>query len=181
MNSNLGPCNAPRWMPQDLTNDKSTLVHVMAWCHQATSYYPSQCWHRSMLPYNITRLQWVNVHHFRMLLSGTASLSPCTSLRAGKLVSGLCARLSVACEKWWEFPLVTSAIYIYIYIYMNCSLSRMHWNGRYPQSMFRQANNTIHKISRMKAMSHIPLTVLHIWPAGWDCGAVYIEPGVALS
>ena len=36
--------NALRWMPQDLTDDKSTLVQVMAWCHQATSHYLSQCW-----------------------------------------------------------------------------------------------------------------------------------------
>ena len=28
---------ALRWMPQDLTDDKSTLVQVMAWCHQATA------------------------------------------------------------------------------------------------------------------------------------------------
>ena len=31
----------------------------MAWCHQATSYYLSQCWPRSMLLYGITRPQWV--------------------------------------------------------------------------------------------------------------------------
>ena len=30
---------APRWMPLDLTDDKSTLVQVMAWCRQATSHY----------------------------------------------------------------------------------------------------------------------------------------------
>ena len=41
--------NVIRWMPQDLTDDKSTLVQVMAWCRQATSYYLSQCWPRSML------------------------------------------------------------------------------------------------------------------------------------
>ena len=38
------------WMLQDLTYDKSTLVQVMAWCHQATSHYLSQCWPRSMSP-----------------------------------------------------------------------------------------------------------------------------------
>ena len=32
--------NALWWMPQDLT-DMSTLVQVMAWCHQATSHYLS--------------------------------------------------------------------------------------------------------------------------------------------
>ena len=49
-----------RWMPQDLTDDKSTLVQVMAWCCQATSHYLSQCWPRSMLPLGVTRPQSVN-------------------------------------------------------------------------------------------------------------------------
>ena len=53
--------NAPRWMPWDFTDDKSTLVQVMAWCHQATSHYPSQCWPSPMLPYGATRPQWVNM------------------------------------------------------------------------------------------------------------------------
>ena len=50
---------ALRWMPLDLTDDKSTLVQVMAWCHQAPSHYLSQCWPRSMSPNGITRPQWV--------------------------------------------------------------------------------------------------------------------------
>ena len=50
---------ALRWMPLHLT-DKSTLVQVMAWCHQATSHYLSQCWPRSLSPYDVTRPQWVN-------------------------------------------------------------------------------------------------------------------------
>ena len=37
-----------------------TLVQVMAWCHQATSHYLSQCWPRSLSPYGVTRPQWVN-------------------------------------------------------------------------------------------------------------------------
>ena len=41
---------ALRRMPQGFTDDKSTLVQVMAWCHQATSHYLSQCWPRSMSP-----------------------------------------------------------------------------------------------------------------------------------
>ena len=32
----------------------------MAWCHQATSHYLSQCWPRSLSPYGVTRPQWVN-------------------------------------------------------------------------------------------------------------------------
>ena len=52
---------ALKWMPLDLTDDKSTLVQVMAWCRQATSHYLSQCWPRSLSPYGVTRPQWVNI------------------------------------------------------------------------------------------------------------------------
>ena len=50
---------AVRRMSLDLTDDKSTLVQVMAWCRQATSHYLSQCWPRSLSPYDVTRPQRV--------------------------------------------------------------------------------------------------------------------------
>ena len=40
--------NALEWMPWDLTDDKSILVQVMAWCHQASSHYLDQCWPSSV-------------------------------------------------------------------------------------------------------------------------------------
>ena len=46
---------ALRWTSLDLSDDKSTLVEVMAWCRQATSHYLSQCWPSSMSPYGVTR------------------------------------------------------------------------------------------------------------------------------
>ena len=46
-------------MSLDLTDDKSTLVQVMAWCRQATSHYLSQCWPHSLSPYGGIRPQWV--------------------------------------------------------------------------------------------------------------------------
>ena len=49
-----------RWMSMDLTDDKSILVQVMAWCRQTTSHYRTQCWPRSMPPYSVIRPQWVN-------------------------------------------------------------------------------------------------------------------------
>ena len=52
-----------RWMPLYLTDDKSTLVQVMAWCRQATSHYLSQCWPRFMSPCCVTRPQWVNAYN----------------------------------------------------------------------------------------------------------------------
>ena len=48
-----------RWMPQNIINEKSTLVQVMAWGHQATSHYLSQWWPSSTSPSGITRSQWV--------------------------------------------------------------------------------------------------------------------------
>ena len=47
------------WMSLDFSDDQSKLVQVMAWCHQATSHYLSQCWPRPLLPYGVTRPQWV--------------------------------------------------------------------------------------------------------------------------
>ena len=52
--------NVLRWMPQHLTDDKSTLVQVMAWCRQAPSHYLNQCWPRSPTPYGVTRPHWLN-------------------------------------------------------------------------------------------------------------------------
>ena len=48
------------WIPQNTFDDKSTLVQVMAWCRQPTSYYLSQCDPRPMSPYGTTRPLWVN-------------------------------------------------------------------------------------------------------------------------
>ena len=61
-------CNTFRLMPRDLTDDRSTLVQVMAWCRKATSHYLSQCWPTSMSPYDITRPQWVK-WWYRILVS----------------------------------------------------------------------------------------------------------------
>ena len=49
------------WISLYFTDNQSRLVQVMAWCCQATSHYLSQCWPRSMMPYGVTRPQWVNL------------------------------------------------------------------------------------------------------------------------
>ena len=57
-----GSCEiALRWTSVDLLGDRSTLVQVMAWCHQATNHYLSQCWPISMSPYSVSRPQWVKI------------------------------------------------------------------------------------------------------------------------
>ena len=52
--------NALSWVLQYLTDQKSTLVEVMAWHHQASSHYLNQCGRRSLMWYGIIRPQWVN-------------------------------------------------------------------------------------------------------------------------
>ena len=46
-------------MSLDFTDDQSILIQVMAGCRQATSHYLRQCWPRSLLPYGVTKPQWV--------------------------------------------------------------------------------------------------------------------------
>ena len=46
-------------MSQNVTDNKSTLVQVKVWCHQASSHYLSQHWLRSRSSYGITRPQGV--------------------------------------------------------------------------------------------------------------------------
>ena len=50
-------------MPMDLTDVKSTLIKVMAWCRQATSHYLSQCWLSPLSPYGVARPQRVKLSH----------------------------------------------------------------------------------------------------------------------
>ena len=99
----------PRWMPQNLTKGKSTLDHVMAWCHQARSRYLSQCWPRSVLPYDVTRSQWVN--HVYPLCHDIVMLSTLWALCEGKPLVPRCRWPSprASITELWSF-LCSSAL-----------------------------------------------------------------------
>ena len=58
---------APRWMPQPLNSDWSTLVQAMAWCCQGASHYLSQCLPRFMSPYGVARPQRVHDYNGQFL------------------------------------------------------------------------------------------------------------------
>ena len=45
---------ALRWFSLDLTDGKSTLVQLMAWCQQEISHYLSQCWPSDMSQWGTT-------------------------------------------------------------------------------------------------------------------------------
>ena len=66
---------ALEWMTMDLTDGKSTLVQVMAWCRQATSHYLSQCWPRSLSPYGVIRPHWVNRDKLCWMIHNTTHLT----------------------------------------------------------------------------------------------------------
>ena len=53
---------AHRLMPWDFIDGKSTLDQITAWCHQVMSHYLSQYWQCSVIPYSITRGQWLLTH-----------------------------------------------------------------------------------------------------------------------
>ena len=74
VSSNLMIMSSDECHCQDLTDGKSTLVQVMAWCRQATCHYLNQCWPRSPTPYGVTRPQRVNQ---QWLMSGVYSEGCC--------------------------------------------------------------------------------------------------------
>ena len=74
-------------MPLDLTDDKSTLVQVVACCRQATSQYLSQCWLRFMSPYGVTRPQWVKLTKDMPYLNFTGELWDISSEWIGQNIS----------------------------------------------------------------------------------------------
>ena len=90
-------------MPLDLTDDKSTLVQVMAWCHQATSHYLSQCWPRSLLPYDVTRPQWVKAQLWSPLTSGqNTNYSQNIFYRTTFFLQNTHKRPSMTCPSWQQ-------------------------------------------------------------------------------
>ena len=55
----------------DLIYDMSTMLQEMAWCHQATCHYLSQCWPCSALPHSITKA--MNIRQNGLVLSLNSS------------------------------------------------------------------------------------------------------------
>ena len=95
------------WMSLDFTDDQSTLVQVMIWCHQATSHYLSQCWPRFLSTYSVTRP------------GGT--LCFCNSVSALNLQNSLCVCFyhSMICMCiCGRMPEIRRANLKYMYVYM---------------------------------------------------------------
>ena len=64
------------WMLQNFSNEESTLVQLMAWCHQATSHYLGQCWSRCMTNMRNIKKCMISIdfHSARQCLKSTLSI-----------------------------------------------------------------------------------------------------------
>ena len=69
---------ALRLMWQDSTDDKSTLVQVMAWYCKTTSHYLSQCWPTLMSPAHneLSGKEYIGIYNNFSTLNGTGSWNP---------------------------------------------------------------------------------------------------------
>ena len=99
-------------MVRDSTDDKSTLVQVMAWCRQATSHYLSQCWPRYKPPYGVTRPHWVKL--FLMNISKRCSRTCMTNYGYANVLF-MSWYIRASCYSW----LVTSGPHCYTWAYHN--------------------------------------------------------------
>ena len=73
-----------RNMSTNFTDDKSTLVGVMACCHQATSHYLSQCWPKYMPPYGVTRARWFP--HICRQITNVIGFKPCGCIHTSGMI-----------------------------------------------------------------------------------------------
>ena len=60
-----------KWTTKDLTDIKSTFVHVMAWCHVAPNHYLNQCWPRFLFNFESKSCQltfcWSHIIQFEQI------------------------------------------------------------------------------------------------------------------
>ena len=84
------------WIPQNLTNEKSKLVQVIAFCHQPTECYVSQCWPKS-LSQDHNELNHMHYGSKKKTIVSKPKNSRCLSL--DKLVSELILGLRPANER----------------------------------------------------------------------------------
>ena len=162
-------------MTLDLTDEKSTLVQVMAWCHQAACQYLSQCWSRSMSPYNITRPQWINslklndayVHQEIISslyprptkLEGGILDSPCLSVcpsvrpsvcrRHGfRSISQVCFGISISNFICMLMVAIGRSLLIFSDVTFKMAAWRPYWIFWFPDSNFTLALNINFKLQR---------------------------------
>ena len=127
---------AIRWMPQYLTDHKSTLVQVMVWCRQATSHYLSQCWLSSLSPYGVVRPQWVNDSNIIwLMISHIATIKSNMTIMAWHPYDAQCMKRPVdhslnSTWFWIELPENCCEPLKFIMKYISIQFCERHGHGR---------------------------------------------------
>ena len=131
-----------RWISLDLTDEKSALVQVMAWSHQATIHCLSSCWPRSVSPYLVTWPQWVH---------------PCNPPQKYRNIKNIFAFSIISQHIWCRLPLLVEAKDLFILHNAMATDDLVRQGSRAPAAMgrrkciFRRGQNI--KILKQKQFS----------------------------
>ena len=130
-----------------LTDDKSTLVQVMAWCRQATSHYLSQCWPRSLSPYSVTWPQWVN------------SNMTCMPFMNWKIMISviLCGTGCSSCL--WSSSMCFQFIPPELLVLLSAPITQQRWNAETTQMIYY--TNIYYMLIYTKAINNITTTYIN--------------------
>ena len=129
-----------------LTNGKSTLVQVMAWCHQATSHYLSQCdpdlcRHMASLGHNALKVKkcgnMADYHLHGEILEREVNIYILGHIQCHRHDTG---RDHVFVPSQWEMPLHCNAV--------------SHWLGAYTK-------RSLHRMIMLLSEDHILFTILY--------------------
>ena len=137
---------ALKWISLDLADDKSALVQVMAWCRQATSHYPGQCWPSFMSPYGFTMRRCVKQHLCRVAVHKTLLL---------RIQFGLATPNSVIGRAHHIFKplLVLCSTSSRCCLIVNCILrNKLPWNLNQNSDVFIQENLFIYVVCKSPAI-----------------------------
>ena len=129
----------------ELTNAKSTLVQVMAWCRPATSHYLSQCWPASMSTYGVTRPQWVNWQNMLTHWGGTSLYGAATPGQPSLAATPARSAYLASAATWWQkhCPELHTATYLQISYIPIC----WHRRNRYCFHFIIQSKLSLHRLS----------------------------------
>ena len=112
-----------------------SIIHVIAWCHQATSHYLNQCWPRHALPCGITRL-FCNMVNTSMIMIMDYCLMAAKSLP--ELMLTHCQVIESSNNNFKWFYLQNGCLFIQVSTCSGINTLRPRQNGRhFADDMFK--------------------------------------------
>ena len=109
-NSLATGCESPfRWIPQNLNDDKSTLVQVMVWCHQATNHHLEPVlilicvtisYHKAIISSIST---WLQAVHYSDVIMSASQITSLTNVYSTDYTKRRSKKTSKLCLRHWPF------------------------------------------------------------------------------